>query len=75
MHGRFSVIGGHVPGLPPKVYAYATDVLLSSYHGDKEVGIFVPEFRLWIKCGNFRQCKLVIYITNNTVSKKLRSLL
>jgi len=24
MHGRFSIIGGHVPGLPPpKVYAYA----------------------------------------------------
>jgi len=23
MHGRVSIIGGHVPGLPLKVYAYA----------------------------------------------------
>jgi len=22
MHGRFSILGAHVPGLPPKVYTY-----------------------------------------------------
>jgi len=31
MHGRFSIIGRHVPGLSPKIYAYAdgcTDYVL-----------------------------------------------
>jgi len=28
MHGRLSIIGGHVPGLPPKVYPY-DDVMIS----------------------------------------------
>src|SRR6218665_2837835 len=37
MHGRFSIIGGHVPGLRPQVYAYGLII-----------GVFWVQISLWM---------------------------